>query len=294
MRFSISLAYLPVAEMTALAEAADRLGYHSVALADHVVDLEQIATKYPYTPDGARRWQPGAVPWPDPWVLFAGLAARTTRLRFFTSVYLLAMRDPFLAAKSIGTAAVLSGDRVALGVGVGWCREEFELIGADFGTRGRRTDEALRLLEQLLTPGVTEFEGEFYTAPRLTMEPTPSERVPVYVGGLSEVAMRRAARHDGWIGDLYTMAEAAAHARRLAELREEAGNDRPFSVLTALTDAFLPEHFLQAAASGVTDVMTMPWAYYHGLDADLDRKIDGLERFADEVVDPVSRALTTA
>ena len=289
MRFSLSTAYLPVTELPVLAQAADRLGYHSMAVPDHVVDLETLETPYPYTADGERRWERDAA-WPDPWVLIGSLAAVTTRLRFFTSVYVPALRNPFQVAKSVGTAAVLSGDRVALGVGIGWCREEFELLEQDFRTRGRRTDEALRLMEALWAPGWTEFDGEFYSAPRMVMEPTPGRRIPVYVGGLSEVAFRRAARHDGWVGDLYTVEEAAAHAATLARMREEAGNERDFSVITALTDAFTPEQFARAGELGVTDVMTMPWAYYHGLDVGLEQKLDGLERFAQDVLEPLGVA----
>ena len=289
MRFSISTAYLPLTELPALAAAADRLGYDAMAVPDHVVDLETLQTPYPYTRDGARRWDHDAA-WPDPWVLVGALAAVTTRLRFFTSVYVPALRNPFQVAKSVGTAAVLSGNRVALGIGIGWCREEFELLGQDFSTRGKRTDEALALMEQLWQPGWTEFEGTHYAAPRLVMEPTPTARIPVYVGGLSEVAMRRAARHDGWVGDLYTVEEAAGHAATLARMREEAGNGRDFSFITALTDAFLPEQFAAAEARGVTDVMTMPWAYYHGLDVGLEQKLDGMERFAADVLRPLGIA----
>ena len=286
MRFSISTAFQPVDHLPALARAADELGYHSMAVPDHVVDLEELATPYPYTADGGRRWDHDAA-WPDPWVLIGALAAVTTRLRFFTSVYVPALRSPFQVAKSVGTAAVLSGNRVSLGVGIGWCREEFELLGQDFGTRGRRTDEALALMTDLWQPGWTEFEGEFHSVPRLVMEPTPTERIPVLVGGLSEVAFRRAARHDGWVGDMYSVDEATAHARRLAEVRREVGAEGDFSVITALNDAYLPEHFARAEAGGVTDCWTMPWAYHHGLDCTLEQKIDGLERFAKDVLAPL-------
>ncbi|MBZ5733216.1 TIGR03619 family F420-dependent LLM class oxidoreductase [Nocardioides sp. TRM66260-LWL] len=292
MRFSLSTAYLPLEELPALAMAADRLGYHALAMPDHVVDLEELETPYPYTLDGSRRW-PAGTPWPDPWVLTGALAAITTRLRFFSSVYVVALRNPFQVAKSVSTAAALSGGRVALGVGIGWCREEFDLLGQDFRTRASRTDDALALLEELWRPGVRSFAGRHYLAPPLTVEPSPPTRVPVYVGGLSEAAFRRAARHDGWVGDLFTVDEAAAHARRLAELREEQGADGDFSVITALTDAFLPEQFVEAHERGVTDVMTMPWAYYHGLDAGLEQKLDGLERFAADVLEPVGRAIAS-
>ncbi len=286
MRFSISTAFQPVDHLPTLARAADELGYHSMAVPDHVVDLEELATPYPYTTDGGRRWSHDAA-WPDPWVLIGALAAVTTRLRFLTSVYVPALRSPFQVAKSVGTAAVLSGNRVSIGVGIGWCREEFELLGQDFGTRGRRTDEALALMAELWKPGWTEFEGEFYSAPRLVMEPTPTEPIPVVVGGLSEVAFRRAARHDGWVGDIYTTDEAIAHASRLADVRRELGAEGDFSVIAALSDAFLPEHFERAEAGGVTDCWTMPWAYYHGLDCTVEQKVDGLERFAKDVMVPL-------
>ncbi len=283
MRFSLTSAFAPVDELLELARAADVLGYHAVSMPDHVVDLEELSTPYPYTADGSRRWDVDA-DWPDPWVLIGALASVTTRLRFFTSVYVAALRNPFQVAKSVATAAVLSGDRVALGVGVGWCREEFELLGEDFTTRGRRTDEGLALMKALWEPGWTEFSGDFYAAPRLQMNPSPGRPVPVYVGGLSEVAFRRAARHQGWIGDLYTVEEASRHARRLAEIREETGATGDFSVITALSDAFAPEHFAAAQEGGVTDVWTLPWAYYHGAEATLAQKIDGLERFATDVM----------
>lgn len=286
MRFSISSAFQPVDHLLELARAADGLGYHAISMADHVVDLEELETPYPYTPDGARRWDVTAE-WPDPWVLIGALAAVTTRVRFFTSVYIPAMRNPFQVAKSVGTAAVLSGDRVSLGVGIGWCREEFDLLGQDFRTRGRRTDEGLALMKALWEPGWTEFEGEFYTAPRMMMNPSPSAPVPILVGGLSEIAFRRAARHDGWVGDLYTVEEATRHAGRLAEIRAEVGATGDFSVITALTDAHLPEHFATAEEGGVTDVWTLPWAYYHGLDVTLAQKIDGIERFAADVIGPL-------
>ncbi|MCB0895112.1 MAG: LLM class flavin-dependent oxidoreductase, partial [Nocardioidaceae bacterium] len=114
MRFSISTAFQPVDHLSVLARAADELGYHSMAVPDHVVDLEELATPYPYTSDGSRRWSYDAA-WPDPWVLVGSLAAVTTRLRFLTSIYVPAIRSPFQVAKSVGTAAVLSGNRVALG-----------------------------------------------------------------------------------------------------------------------------------------------------------------------------------
>ncbi|MBI5337568.1 MAG: TIGR03619 family F420-dependent LLM class oxidoreductase [Mycolicibacterium rufum] len=278
MRVYVSTAFLDTRQAIEIARAADELGYDGIAIPDHVVNLETLQTPYPYTKDGSRRWQ-AFTDWPDPWVMIGAIALVTTRLRFVTTVYLPAMRDPYSAAKSIGTAAVLAGGRLELGVGVGWCREEFELLGQQFEKRGKRTDEMLALMKQLWAPGWTEFSGDFYTAPRMEMEPTPPP-IPVYVGGLSDIALRRAARHDGWIGDLISTEQALERIATLRRLRSEKGLDmQGFEVITPLTDAFTPEHYARAEAGGITGIVTMPWMFYGGPDATLEQKIDGMRRF---------------
>lgn len=278
MKFYVSTAFLDAVEIVEIAKAADDLGYQGVAIPDHVVNLETLSTPYPYTPDGQRRWQP-FTDWLDPWVLVGALSQVTERLKFVTTVYIPAMRDPYSAAKAVGTAACLSGGRVELGIGVGWCEEEFTLLGQQFAGRGRRTDEMLELMKALWQPGWTEFDGEFYRTPRLEMTPTPP-RIPIYVGGLSDIALRRAARNDGWIGDLIGLDQAIASVRRISQLRDQAGLGMDgFTVITPLTDAFLPEHFQRAAAAGITAVLTMPWMYFSGPSASLTEKIDGMRQF---------------
>lgn len=278
MKFYVSTAFLDTREAIDIARAADDLGYHGMGIPDHVINLETLQTPYPYTKDGSRRWE-AFTDWPDPWVMIGAIALVTTRLHFVTTVYLPAMRDPYSAAKSIGTAAVLAGGRLELGIGVGWCREEFELLGQQFERRGKRTDEMLNLMKALWSPGWTEFAGEFYSAPRLEMEPTPP-RIPVYVGGLSDIALRRAARHDGWIGDLITTEQALERISVLRELRAERGLTMDgFEVITPLTDAFSPEHYARAEAGGITGIITMPWMFYSGPDASLAEKVDGMRRF---------------
>lgn len=278
MKFYVSLAFREPKEALEIARAADDLGYEGVGIPDHVINLETLATPYPYTRDGKRRWE-AFTDWPDPWVFVGAMAQVTTRLKFVTTVYIPAMRDPYSVAKAVGTAAYLSSGRVELGVGVGWCRDEFELMGQQFERRGKRTDEMLSLIRALWEPGWVSFDGEFYQAPRLEMEPTPP-RIPIYVGGLSEVALRRAARNDGWIGDLISLDRALASVERLREIRAEKGlSMEGFEVLTPLADAFLPEHYERAEAGGIKGVVTMPWMFYAGPDATLAEKIDGMKRF---------------
>ena len=242
MKFYVSTAFLETSEVVEIAKAADDLGYDGMGIPDHVINLETLKTPYPYTKDGKRRWE-AFTEWPDPWVMIGAIALVTTRLHFVTTVYLPAMRDPYSAAKSIGTAAYLAGGRLELGIGVGWCEEEFTLMGQRFDRRGKRTDEMLDLMKALWDPGWTEFDGEFYSAPRLEMEPTPPH-IPIYVGGLSDIALRRAARNDGWIGDLITTDLAIERVDRLREMRAERGLSMDdFTILTPLTDAFTPEHY---------------------------------------------------
>jgi probable F420-dependent oxidoreductase len=282
MRFYVSTAFVDTGEIVDIARAADEIGYQGIAVADHVVNLETLATPYPYTPDGERRWPP-FTDWPDPWVLIGALASVTERLKFVTTVYIPAMRDPYSAAKAIGTAAVLSAGRVELGIGVGWCEEEFALLGQRFDRRGKRTDEMLRLMKQLWQPGWTEFAGDFYSTPRLEMTPTPPP-IPIYSGGLSDVALRRAARNDGWIGDLIGLDQAIASVERIRDLRAEKGLGMDdFTVITPLVDAYLPEHYARAEAAGIHSILTMPWMFYSGPNATLEQKIDGMTRFRDDV-----------
>jgi probable F420-dependent oxidoreductase len=278
MKFYVSSAFLEASEIVEIARAADELGYEGMAMPDHVVNLETLATPYPYTEDGERRWLP-FTDWLDPWVLVGSLAQVTSRLKFVTTVYIPAMRDPYSAAKAIGTAACLSGGRVELGIGVGWCEEEFDLLGQQFAKRGRRTDDMLELIKALWQPGWTEFDGEFYRTPRLEMTPTPP-RIPIYAGGLSDIALRRAARNDGWIGDLITLDQALTSVQRVRELRAAKGlTMEGFRVLTPLMDAFTIEHFQRATAGGIDSVVTMPWMFYSGPKATLAEKIDGMRRF---------------
>ena len=282
MKFYVSSAFLEATEIVEIARAADELGYEGMAIPDHVVNLETLKTPYPYTEDGERRWPP-FTDWLDPWVLVGSLAQVTSRLKFVTTVYIPAMRDPYSAAKTIGTAACLSGGRVELGIGVGWCEEEFDLLGQQFAKRGKRTDEMLELMKELWQPGWTEFDGEFYQTPRLEMMPTPP-RIPIYAGGLSDFALRRAARNDGWIGDLITLDQALASVDRVRALRAEKGlTMEGFRVLTPLMDAFTIEHFDRATTGGIDSVVTMPWMFYSGPKATLAEKVDGMRRFRSDL-----------
>jgi probable F420-dependent oxidoreductase len=284
MRFVIPTAFSPASHLCAMARAAEEHGWDAVAISDHLAHPERIDSPYPYTRDGAIRWNEETA-WPDPWVAIGAMSAVTTRLRFLTNVYVLALRNPFLAAKAVATAAALSADRVALGVGVGWCREEFALAGQEFGNRGRRTDEMIEILRKLWSGAFVEHQGRDYRFERVRMLPAPGAPVPIYGGGLSEPALRRAARLDGWVSDIHTSAELREIAATLRRFRSEAGlAERPFAIVAACSDAFDADGIRRLGECGVTHYATAPWLFYGGSWDSLPDKVDGLRRFADDVI----------
>ncbi|MFQ5417445.1 MAG: TIGR03619 family F420-dependent LLM class oxidoreductase [Myxococcota bacterium] len=285
MKFCTSLAFSDPTQFCDLARTADAAGWEALIVSDHVVHPQTIGSPYPYTANNEPRWESQA-PWPDPWVAIAAMAAVTERLRFLTGIYVLPMRNPFVVAKALGTAAVMSNNRISLGLGVGWMKEEFDLLGESFRNRGRRADEMIDVLRKLWTGGMVEHHGEFYDFAPLRMSPAVEGEIPLIVGGLSEPALRRAARiGDGWISDIHTTEELAAIVAKLDAFRAEYGREqRPFQVIAAAKDAFDVDGFKRLEGAGVTHVQTMPWALYEGSGDTLAEKQEGLERFADEII----------
>ncbi len=284
MQFCYSATFSSPEELVPLAQAGDDAGWSTLTLSDHLINPVETRSTYPYTKDGARRWEMGT-PWPDPWVTVGHLSAVTTRLRFLTTVYILPARTPVHVAKQVGTAAVLSGNRVDLGVGMGWMEVEFDLRGTPFRQRGKRADEMIDVLRKLWTGDVVEHHGEHFDVPALEMLPAPTQRVPIIVGGLSDAALRRAARNDGWVSDLHTIEELADIRRRIDAFRAEYGrSNEPFAMYGSVKDAWDLDGYRRVADAGVTHLVTMPWYFYAGAEADLAGKVDGIRRFADDVI----------
>ncbi|MBW2713940.1 MAG: LLM class flavin-dependent oxidoreductase, partial [Deltaproteobacteria bacterium] len=138
MKHWISLVNVPeVEQYVEIARFAEEVGFYGITIADHLVMPTNITeSKYPYTPDG-KMWWPEETPWPDPWITLTAMGVATKNLRLATNIYLAAMRDPFTSASAISTASVFTGGRVVCGVSSGWIKEEYEMLGVDFHTRGR-------------------------------------------------------------------------------------------------------------------------------------------------------------
>jgi probable F420-dependent oxidoreductase len=279
VRFWNSLAFLETEHLVPMAELSEALGFHGVTVSDHVVHPQKIDTPYPYTADGLPWWN-DETPWPDPWVLIGALATVTQRIRFTTNVYVVPLRNVFMAAKTIATASMLSGGRVALGMGAGWMREEFELMGQAFDRRGKRMDEMVEALRLLWTGETVEYHGEHVDFDRLSVSPAPPAQVPIWVGGHSDVALQRAARLDGWIGNLYEPDEAVAYARKLRDFRRAAGTaDRDdYEVALSVSAAPTPDVLAKLEDAGVTSLLTAPWMFAAG--SSWDERRAAMEQFA--------------
>lgn len=286
MKFTISVSMCPAGQMLPVAVAAERSGWYGITIGESVFFPEKVDAKYPYTPDGSRFWSP-ETPFVDPWVAIPAMAAVTERLFFHTSVNKLPIRNPLLVAKTVGSAAALSGDRVGLGVGLSWIPQEFAWCGTSWEDRGPRTDEMIEILRKLLSgPGMFEHHGRFYDFDRLQMSPAPGRPVPIYVGGHGGPGLRRAARlGDGWISANKPEAELAPTIARLRALRAEAGRERdPFEIMVIATDVFDVDGYRRLEEHGVSQAIVVPWYLYGGDPERIETKRDAIARFADQVI----------
>lgn len=214
-----------------MARRLEAAGYASVWSSDHVVmTADTSRSTYPFSDDGRPGWDV-ATPWYDVLVVLAQAAAVTERVELGSAVLVLPQRDPLVLAKQVASLDRLAGGRVALGVGAGWYREEFEALQVDFDTRGARFAEWLELLRRCWDGRPDAFDGEHYQLPAgVICEPTPAGRVPLLIGGISNVALRRAATQgDGWLGlqraDRLDPAEVAGSVRRLHAAARTADRD---------------------------------------------------------------------
>lgn len=288
MKFSLSLAMTPPEEILPLARAGEAAGWDAIALPDSVFYPEQVSADYPYTHDGKRFWE-GDMPFVDPFVAMSAIAAVTERVRLYTNVYKVVLRQPLLVAKMLGSLASMFEGRVGIGLGISWIPEEFAWLNEDMRTRGKRLDETIDIIRTTLRPGWAEYHGDQYDFDRLMMSPAPTQSVPIYVGGHSDAALRRAAtRGDGWIGANVGAKEIDALVGRLRSQLEQADRD-PTNFEVKLTPLVLatPDAMGAVGEQGVTDVITVPWLYHGPGPYSLDEKVEHIHRFADEVIAPL-------
>ncbi len=286
MRFTYAEAMTDPSYYIPLAKAAEAAGYHSMTIPDSIAYPFESDSKYPYTPDGNREFLDGKA-FIETFVLIAALGAVTSTLRFTPFVVKLPIRPPALVAKQAGSLAAMINNRLGLGVGTSPWPEDYELMGVPFARRGKRMDECIEIIQGLTTGDYFEFHGEFYDIPKTKMAPAPSQPIPILIGGHAEAALRRAARHDGWMHGGGDPAELDGLITRLKQLREEEGRaDDPFEIHVISVDGFTLDGVKRLEDKGVTDVIVgFRVPYIVGSDTEpLDNKIRNLERFAEHVI----------
>ncbi|HPG24050.1 MAG: TIGR03619 family F420-dependent LLM class oxidoreductase [Spirochaetaceae bacterium] len=290
MKFSLAISMCDPSHYVPLARAAEAAGWDSVCVPDGGPWTESTTEAYG---TGGRRWWGPETPFLEPFVVIAAMAAVTERIRFYTNVWKLPARSPLHTARMVASAWALAPGRIGLGIGLGWNREEFDALGVDFDTRGGRADEALGIVRALLRGEWVEHRGRHFTIPRLRQSPVVSGPLPIYVGGDSPVAMRRAARlGDGWIARAPSVDDVIALVPRMRGVLAREGRDfAGFDVLAMCPDASDEASLLLLAEGGVDEIELWPWNRYGvGLD-DLPGKLDAVARYADEVIAPVRSVL---
>lgn len=286
MLYTCAVPMCQIDQLIDIARTAEEVGFTSIALPDSIFYMEKQSADYPYTPDGSRMWDENT-PWVDPLIAAGAMGAVTSTLRFYTNVMKLGSRNPLLLARQVGSVANLTNNRFGFGVGIGWAPEEFEWCGQPYAKRGKRVDEMIEVIKLVLAGGMVEFHGEFYDFDKLQMSPAPTEPVPFYVGGHTDVALRRAARvGDGWTSAMMTGEQLAETIAKLKALLAEYGRaDDPFEFQAVCIDKFGVDGHRELAESGVTDNIVMPWVFEGlGFDAPLQPKLDSMKRFAETYI----------
>jgi probable F420-dependent oxidoreductase len=273
MKFAITLGQLNPAFFDDVTVVADELGYESVWLPEHLVFPKDIRGQL--IPGEEHPPVPPTVPVFDAAAYLAYLAARTEQIRLGTFVYLLGIRHPFIGARAFATLDVVSGGRAICGVGAGWLETEWEAVGLDPRTRGRRLDEAIEVCKRLWSEPEIAHRGEFYEFDTVCFEPKPVQSpLPLHIGGESARALRRAATvGDGWLGMSHTPDSAAARIDQLRALIVEAGRD-PSEVETTVLGTPVDDAAVAAyERAGVDRLIVVPWTRSR-------EALDGIRGFA--------------
>lgn len=277
MKIGISLGMLRPALWAEATRESDRLGFESVWMPEHLV-LPVHGAGSPFA--GADHPPvPPDVPVFDVFTYLAFLAGQTEQIHFGTQVYNIGLRHPFVVARAVTTLDVVSGGRAEFGIGASWLREEWEAVGLDFTSRGRRVDESIHVCRQLWTQATVEHHGEFFDFGPVMFEPKPVQTPwpPLHIGGDGPAALRRAAvLGDGWIPMNHTLEQIPGAAGRMARLRREAG--RTGTVEITLGGGDLGADALRRYAdAGVARVLVKPWGRS-------SEAIEGIRRFGGEIL----------
>jgi probable F420-dependent oxidoreductase len=288
MRFSYNESMCDPSYYLRLAQAAEEAGYSSMVVPDSLCYPQVTDSEYPYFGDGSNDFLEGK-PFIEPFTLIPAMAAVTTKLRFTTFVMKLPIREPVLVAKSVSSVAVLSNNRFGFGIGLSPWPEDFKVCGQEWKGRGKRMNEMIDIIRGLTTGEFYEFHGKYYDFDAIKICPTPSEPIPLLIGGHSEAALRRAAyKGDGWMHAGGEEDELIGMLARIHELRREAGRENePFEVHAIAMAGFTVDGAKRLEDLGVTDLIVTFRNLYEADTQSLEEKLGVLSDFADNVVSKV-------
>lgn len=287
MRFSMNLSSEPDDHYVPLAQAAEAAGFDAITIPDSICFPKETISKYPYNADGSNDFLDG-IPFMDPFLQIARLAAVTERIHFTTAVVKLAVRQPVVVAKMLSSLAVMSNDRISIGVGLSPWEEDFQATQIPWQKRGKRMDEQIEIINGLMSGEYFSYQGELLSIPEIKLCPVPEKRVPLLLGGHSPAALKRAARlGDGWVaagGEFSALKDMIATLR---DLRVEYGREQhPFEVHATGVEAFSKEGIQQLTEAGVDLVFVGFHNIYSGKPdtRTLQQKMDTLNGYAETII----------
>jgi probable F420-dependent oxidoreductase len=266
-----------------LAEVAEQFGIESLWTGEHVVIPIGYRSVHPYTGTGQLPIPPDT-PIPDPLIWLSWVAGRTNTVRLCTGVLILAEHHPAEVAKQVATLDVLSGGRVILGVGMGWLKEEFDVLSVPFEQRAGRLEEGIQALRALWTQDEPTFHGQYYSFTKAVSRPRPVQsNLPIVIGGKSEHAARRAGRlGDGFYPINTTPRELEHLLAAMRSAAEDVGRD-PSTIEITVKGAHDISSIRQFAELGVERVIVNVGPA-EAVAFDSTRLREGLDRFANEVM----------
>jgi len=246
--------------IASFAATAERLDFATVWAPEHLLFVEQYASQYPYA-RGANLPVKTDIPLLNPFLALTYAAAKTSRIRLATGICLVPEYNPLLLAKICASLDYLSSGRFALGIGIGWLREEFDALGIPWERRAKRTREYIEAM-RCLWGEQRDYRGEFVSFKGALSYPKPKagNRLPVLVGGQSEAALKRAADYgDGWCGFNLTADETAAAVKRIRELRKANGRyAMPFEFSMAPLNTSTPDDLKRYRDAGIDELYLTP------------------------------------
>lgn len=265
MKYGVSLFPLRPQQIIDVTLKAEELGFDSIWLGEHVITPVVSESEFPYAAentDSHANFHKG-LPFYDPYAVLGHLAALTDKVKLAVSISIVPLHDPFHLARSAMTLDLFSKGRFLFGMGGGWLKEEFDIMGRDWATRGQRFDETLDVMVSLFNDEVTQYAGKQLTVPPIGMTPKPQTlpHPPFVFGGHAKPALRRAAlRGNGWLASELSPEEIAPSVVELHQMREDAGRTGiPFEIschVIGEPDAATVERY---AAAGVDRLVVRPW-----------------------------------